>query len=95
MKTNQTNVEPGQIWLSTSTGNRWRVVAVDGHIVSVQRIGPTNWDREQVYFWHVDAFHEMVLRSTRPCPACGQPHDPTYIPPARVPLNIRCACCCS
>lgn len=29
-----------------------------------------------------------------PCPACGRPHDPSRIPPPRVPLTIRCACCC-
>lgn len=29
-----------------------------------------------------------------PCPACGQPWDKTKIPPPRVPLDIRCACCC-
>jgi hypothetical protein len=28
------------------------------------------------------------------CPACGQPYNPNHIPPPRVPLNIRCACCC-
>jgi hypothetical protein len=30
----------------------------------------------------------------RPCPACGRLYDPTVIPPPRVPLDIRCACCC-
>ena len=30
----------------------------------------------------------------KPCPACGHLCDPTYIPPPRVPLDIRCACCC-
>lgn len=30
----------------------------------------------------------------RPCPACGRPHDSGRIPPPRVPLDTRCACCC-
>lgn len=28
------------------------------------------------------------------CPACRRPWNPAVIPPPRVPLNIRCACCC-
>lgn len=28
------------------------------------------------------------------CPACGRKYDPERIPPPRVPLEIRCACCC-
>lgn len=31
----------------------------------------------------------------RPCPACRRPYDPARIRPPRVPLNIRCACCCN
>lgn len=30
----------------------------------------------------------------RPCPACGRAYEPSLIPPPRVPLDIRCACCC-
>ena len=29
-----------------------------------------------------------------PCPACGRMYDCTKIRPPRVPLTIRCACCC-
>ncbi len=34
------------------------------------------------------------MATLTPCPACGQPWDATKIPPPRVPLSIRCACCC-
>jgi hypothetical protein len=38
--------------------------------------------------------HERFVARLTPCPACGVPCDPTYIPPPRVPLSVRCACCC-
>lgn len=37
---------------------------------------------------------DIHLSSVRPCPACGRPYDTRRIPPPRVPLDIRCACCC-
>jgi len=44
--------------------------------------------------WSERANGWVCYRCYPPCPACGQPHDPTYIPPPRVPLGISCACCC-
>jgi hypothetical protein len=41
-----------------------------------------------------ESLRQIHLASVRPCPACGRPHDVTRIPPPRVPLGIRCACCC-
>lgn len=37
---------------------------------------------------------EAVRSALKPCPACGELYDATRIPPPRVPLDIRCACCC-
>jgi hypothetical protein len=87
-----TNIQPGQLWLSPDTGNRWRVLSVDGDMVGVRRINLT--DPADNYCWHPGAFSGMRLLDTRPCPACGAEHDPTFIPPPRVPLDVRCACCC-
>jgi hypothetical protein len=30
----------------------------------------------------------------QPCPACGLLYDVRRLCPPRVPLDIRCACCC-
>lgn len=41
---------------------------------------------------HANAYYPLTRYA--PCPACKQLYDTTRIPPPRVPLNIRCACCC-
>lgn len=30
----------------------------------------------------------------KPCPACGYVYNCTKLLPPRVPVDIRCACCC-
>lgn len=41
-----------------------------------------------------DAVRARWREVVRPCPACKRPHDSHYIPPQRVPMTSRCACCC-
>ena len=95
-------IQAGQIWRS-ETGSRFRVVSLTlGHTqatgkVTVERLRPRpKWEDASNgrYVWAPETFAAMTQLETRPCPACGVDCDPTYIPPPRVPLDIRCACCC-
>ena len=40
------------------------------------------------------SLRETHLYHYVPCPACGRHYDRSVVPPPRVPLDIRCACCC-
>jgi hypothetical protein len=91
MSSNGEIIAPGQLWISLHTGNRWRVLAVNGKRARVRRLGD---NPDLTYSWVEGAFTGCRLVPQRPCPACGKPHDPTYIPPPRVPLSTPCACCC-
>ena len=45
--------------------------------------------------WAMSYDRMVERRPLTPCPACKRPHDSTRIPPPRVPMDIRCACCCN
>jgi hypothetical protein len=75
---------------------------VDGkHIV--RQMGASHYHRLWSFESHyeaLDAMQEWLDQAERRrgelvcCPACTRLWDPTVIPPPRVPLDIRCACCC-
>ncbi len=59
---------------------------------------PSNWRDVATGFTteYRHAYPNETFRAATltPCPACGVPYDAARIGPVRVPLSIRCACCC-